>query len=369
MNLYSRPGFRTNKALIAAAYVGAEVLVDADKTANKVSGRVPVLETTEGCIFSSNAINRFIARIRRDVGLYGDNLFEDGMIDSWVEFCTNELEIPLCTWTYSAQGIWEDVADVTAQAKLDVKRVLEILDKHLRENTYFVGHRITLADICVCCMLAEGFQYVFDDDFRKPHVNLIRWFNLCIAQPEFQRVLGKVVMCSAPAQPSTAEQPSQKEQHSKENKEQQEEPVTEKNKEERQAKWKPTQHEKRGREKREQPPKGEGKKKGGRQEASKEEEIPLDKTPEELEREWKAKLKKVVKEGGKRGVEIEGAADMGGLQFFCTSVDEPDGDMEMMMECMNAMNAKSDPKDEERKGGSGHIGKMIFSAGRHNLLS
>merc|ERR1719264_1858548 len=38
------------------------------------------------------------------------------------------------------------------------------------------------------------------------------------------------------------------------------------------------------------------------------------------------KLKKVIKEGGKRGVEIEGAADMGGLQFFCTSVDEPEGD-------------------------------------------
>merc|ERR1711972_1289998 len=29
------------------------------------------------------------------------------------------------------------------------------------------------------------------------------------------------------------------------------------------------------------------------------------------------KMKKVIKEGGKRGVEIEGAADMGGLQFFC----------------------------------------------------
>merc|ERR1719442_210259 len=33
---------------------------------------------------------------------------------------------------------------------------------------------------------------------------------------------------------------------------------------------------------------------------------------------------KALKEGGKRGVEIEGAADMGGLQFFCTSVDEPE---------------------------------------------
>merc|ERR1712187_155210 len=33
------------------------------------------------------------------------------------------------------------------------------------------------------------------------------------------------------------------------------------------------------------------------------------------------------------------------------------------MGSMKAMNAKSDPTEEERKGGSGHIGKMIFSAG------
>merc|ERR1712137_1269878 len=79
------------------------------------------------------------------------------------------------------------------------------------------------------------------------------------------------------------------------------------------------------------------------------------------------KLKKVVKEGGKRGVEIEGAADMGGLQFFCTSVDLPEGDLEMLKLSMDAMNEKSDPTEEERKGGSGHIGKMVFSAGVEQL--
>jgi len=79
------------------------------------------------------------------------------------------------------------------------------------------------------------------------------------------------------------------------------------------------------------------------------------------------KLKKVIKEGGKRGVEIEGAADMGGLQFFSTSVDEPDGDVDLLRKSMEAMNTKSDPTDEERKGGSGHVGKMIFSAGTERL--
>jgi len=81
----------------------------------------------------------------------------------------------------------------------------------------------------------------------------------------------------------------------------------------------------------------------------------------------KAKLKKVIKEGGKRGVEIEGAADMGGLKFFCTSVDEPEGDLELLVESMNAMNVDCKPDEEERKGCSGHVGKMIFSAGNPQL--
>merc|ERR1712039_198188 len=81
----------------------------------------------------------------------------------------------------------------------------------------------------------------------------------------------------------------------------------------------------------------------------------------------KKKEKKVIKGGGKRGVEIDGAADMGGLQFFCTSVDEPEGDMDLLCMCMDAMNAESDPTEEERKGGSGRIGKMIFSACTEHL--
>lgn len=79
------------------------------------------------------------------------------------------------------------------------------------------------------------------------------------------------------------------------------------------------------------------------------------------------KLKKVQKEGGKRGVEIEGAAAMGGLMFFCTAVDEPEGDIDLLTECMTNMNKLSDPSEEERKGGSGKIGKIILSCVDENL--
>ncbi|KAL1529747.1 hypothetical protein AB1Y20_000683 [Prymnesium parvum] len=78
-------------------------------------------------------------------------------------------------------------------------------------------------------------------------------------------------------------------------------------------------------------------------------------------------LKAVIKEGGKKGVEIEGASDMGGLDFFCTTIDTPEGDCDLLLVAMDAMNADPDPEAEDRKGCSGHVGKMIFSAGTKQL--
>eukprot|EP00930_Biecheleria_cincta_P002637 TRINITY_DN103640_c0_g1_i1.p1 TRINITY_DN103640_c0_g1~~TRINITY_DN103640_c0_g1_i1.p1 ORF type:complete len:313 (-),score=75.97 TRINITY_DN103640_c0_g1_i1:111-1049(-) len=76
------------------------------------------------------------------------------------------------------------------------------------------------------------------------------------------------------------------------------------------------------------------------------------------------KLKAVIQEGGKRGVEIEGAADFGGLRFFGgLLVFEPLGDLALLEESVKAMNARSDLQDLVRRGGSGHIGKMVFSPG------
>merc|ERR1712157_210171 len=49
------------------------------------------------------------------------------------------------------------------------------------------------------------------------------------------------------------------------------------------------------------------------------------------------------------------------------SVAEPEGDVELLVESVKSMNQKSDPTEEERKGGSGHIGKMVFSAGNEQL--
>jgi alanyl-tRNA synthetase len=87
----------------------------------------------------------------------------------------------------------------------------------------------------------------------------------------------------------------------------------------------------------------------------------------DVEKERSNKIKAVVKEGGKKAQDIAGAADMGGIQWFCSAITEADGEMEFLSMAMDAMNVEVDPAGEERKGGAGNISKMLISAGNERL--
>lgn len=330
LTLYARPDdYKTRKALICARHNGLEIKTVENKDGKHAAspfGRVPVLETKDGCVFSTNAIVRFLSRTRRDLGLYGRNFIESGQVDSWMEFSTSTLEVPLCTITYPLLGLFDAVPQATAQAKIDIKESMQILEKHLLTNTYIVGHQITAADISIVCALADAFTLVFDGEWRSGFPNVMRWFDLIVNQPAVKHVLKDIKLLGEPAKPK-------------------QEPKA-KAKQEPKAKGKAE-------------PKGKAQPKG----KAKAEPKP-EKTPEELKKE---KLKKTLKEGGKRGVEIEGASDMGGLEFFCTSVIEPDGDSELLELSLKAMCEESKPDDEERKGGAGKVGKMVFSSGPDQL--
>ena len=80
-------------------------------------------------------------------------------------------------------------------------------------------------------------------------------------------------------------------------------------------------------------------------------------------------IKAIKKEGGKKGSEIAGAADMGGMTFMNCSLDSMDldgktmGDCERMCTALTEMNKDVDPEAEETKGGSEHVAKALFSYG------
>lgn len=158
-------------------------------------GKAPLLETPSGNIFESNAIARYIARIRNDTGLYGSSFFESAQVDSWVDFNAHELELPATLWVYPVLGYIAPNAALTAKAKQDVANALTILENHLADKTYLVGHRITLADITVASSLVYVFKFVADGAFRGQFPNVGRWFDTLVHQTNFISVIGNVALC------------------------------------------------------------------------------------------------------------------------------------------------------------------------------
>jgi len=85
----------------------------------------------------------------------------------------------------------------TSRAKEDIKSVLAVLNDHLLNNTFLVGENVTLADISVVVPLAEAYKSVFDEAFLKSFPNVTRWFQTCVNQKNFSKVLGAVTLASS----------------------------------------------------------------------------------------------------------------------------------------------------------------------------
>jgi len=202
--IYTYPNnFRVMKTLIAAQYAGIEIETpqfDFEKDRKTPTfmqkfplGKVPAMDTPQGPIFESGAIQRYVGRLRPEAGLYGNNFFQAGQVDQWLAFLTTEVDVARGSWIYPILGYFEFNQSVYEQARQDMTKIMTVLNNHFLHNTYLASPtQITLADIALATSLTELFRRVFDPNFLTPFGNVVRWYSTCINQPQFAAVLGKV---------------------------------------------------------------------------------------------------------------------------------------------------------------------------------
>jgi len=186
------------KVLVTAKLAGVEVSTDG--SAQSPLGRTPVLETSEGALFESNAIARYVARQGKN-NLYGKSAYEAGLVDQWVDFATNEIDLPASVIVFPLLGLIENNQIAVEKANGDVRKVLEALNKHFVTRTFLVGQRLSLADVVVASSLFHLYQKYLDAAFRKPYSHVTRWFLTVVNQPEFKAVAGEFVLCNVKETP------------------------------------------------------------------------------------------------------------------------------------------------------------------------
>ena len=70
-------------------------------------------------------------------------------------------------------------------------KTLKVLEQHLQTRTYFVGERITLADITLASVLQRAFERTLDASVRANFPNVIRFLETIVNHPKMKDVFGK----------------------------------------------------------------------------------------------------------------------------------------------------------------------------------
>ncbi|KAL4580776.1 hypothetical protein LXL04_016978 [Taraxacum kok-saghyz] len=196
------------KALIAAEYSGVEIkwaenfeMGVTNKTPEFLKmnpiGKVPVLETPNGPLFESNAIARYVARLKSDTSLFGCSPVEYGQIEQWIDFASLEIDANLLKWLLPRFGYATYIAPVEEGAIAGLKRGLEALNTYLSTHTFLIGHSVTLADIIMTCNLYLGFKLLMTKTFTSEFPHVERYFWTMVNQPNFSKVMGEVKQTEA----------------------------------------------------------------------------------------------------------------------------------------------------------------------------
>ncbi|CAL8289790.1 unnamed protein product [Merluccius merluccius] len=218
-SLYVSPhpdDFRSLQALIAAQYCSSScplaVTVQPPASLHAPSRPTLVLGPGEDCVLSgSSAVSWYLAS-QGDV--VGRDDRQRSQVWQWLSFADNEVTPVSCAVVFPLLGVIARDKKVQQSSRMELLRVLKILDRALEPRTFLVGEGVTLADICVAAALLLPYKYALEPADRKVLNNVTRWFVTCINQPQFLQVLGKVSLCekmgpvtaktNAPAETSAA---------------------------------------------------------------------------------------------------------------------------------------------------------------------
>lgn len=133
----------------------------------------------------SNAIAYYVANEQ----LQGKTALERAQVLQWLSFGDSEILPYASAWVFPLLGLVPFNKNAVVRAKEDTEHALKVLDSALLNNTFLVGERISLADIVVFTNLLSLYQYVLEPSVRSQFVNVNRWFNTILNQPQVSKVV------------------------------------------------------------------------------------------------------------------------------------------------------------------------------------
>ncbi|KAF8181045.1 elongation factor 1-gamma [Pholiota molesta] len=155
-------------------------------------GKIPAWEGADGFkLFEGAAIARYIASLAPNSGLLGNSIEEAALVDQWIHLAETEVD----NYTNFVSGLCKGVFPYNKPLHTGLierqTRALNTLNAHLSTRTFFVGERITLADIFIAAIIQSAVSSTVDAPLRAQLPHLIRHFETIVNQPKLAPIFGQ----------------------------------------------------------------------------------------------------------------------------------------------------------------------------------
>ncbi|KAG6826861.1 hypothetical protein H0H92_014119 [Tricholoma furcatifolium] len=165
-------------------------------------GKIPAFESADGFkLFEGVAIARYVASQAPNGALLGANAKDAALIDQWIHLADTEVDIFTTSVYLLVNGIIQPYNKPihTAYAERQL-RALKTLDAHLASRTFFVGERITLADVYIAGIVFRAVAVTLGASERTQVPNLVRHLETVVNQPQVKDIFGTINYAEKAAQ-------------------------------------------------------------------------------------------------------------------------------------------------------------------------
>lgn len=113
--------------------------------------------------------------------LLGKNATEYAQVIKWCSFANMEILPTIARVFRTILGVFPYNKKVVDEGNAFLDKAIPVFEARLKEFTYLVGERVTLADILAASYFVRGFDNIFGADWRKKYPNTTRWFKTLIS--------------------------------------------------------------------------------------------------------------------------------------------------------------------------------------------
>ncbi|KAF8626684.1 hypothetical protein AX15_004768 [Amanita polypyramis BW_CC] len=153
-------------------------------------GKIPAFDGADGFkLFEAMPIARYVATLAPNANLLGQDSKESALVDQWVHLAESEFDTSTDLIVAMLRHRLPYNKPVHTFATERHLRVLNVCNSHLSSRTFFVGERVTLADIVVAFFVRRALPYTIDAEVRSKVPNVIRHFETIVNQPQLKEIL------------------------------------------------------------------------------------------------------------------------------------------------------------------------------------